>query len=71
MTTAVTVKSTVTAVQVHTITAPAAGNNAVPSKASTSLESTVYVTDVVKATVTTCPVGQTCVYPIPFHYYLF
>ena len=59
MTTAVTVKSTITAVKVHTITAPAAGNNAVPSKASTSIESTVYVTDVVKATVTTCNAGET------------
>jgi hypothetical protein len=59
MTTAVTVKSTVTAVKIHTITVPAAGNNAVPSKASTSIESTVYVTDVVKTTLTTCPAGQT------------
>lgn len=59
MTTSFTVQSTVTATNVHTLTAPAGGNNAVPSQTSTSLESTVYVTDVVKSTVTTCPVGQT------------
>ncbi|KAG9889834.1 hypothetical protein KCU94_g15464, partial [Aureobasidium melanogenum] len=59
MTTSVTVKSTVSATNVHTITVPAGGNNAVPSQTSTSLESTVYVTDVVKSTITTCPAGQT------------
>ncbi|KAK6006990.1 hypothetical protein QM012_005998 [Aureobasidium pullulans] len=59
MTTSVTVKSTVSTTNVHTITVPVGGNNAVPSKISTSLESTVYVTDVVKSTVTTCPAGQT------------
>ncbi|KAI5272402.1 hypothetical protein E4T47_04326 [Aureobasidium subglaciale] len=60
ITTSVTVKSTISTIAVHTITVPAAGNNAVPtSKASTSIESTVYVTDVVKETVTTCPIGQT------------
>lgn len=59
MTTAITVKSTVSTTNVHTITVPVGGNNAVPSKTSTSLESTVYVTDVVKSTLTTCPAGQT------------
>ncbi|KAH0172290.1 hypothetical protein KCU67_g1791, partial [Aureobasidium melanogenum] len=59
MTTSVTVKSTVSTTNVHTITVPAGGNNAVPSQTSTSLESTVYVTDVVKSTVTTCPAGET------------
>ncbi|KAG9956948.1 hypothetical protein KCU61_g9450, partial [Aureobasidium melanogenum] len=59
MTTSVTVKSTVSATNVHTITVPAGENNAVPSQTSTSLESTVYVTDVVKSTITTCPAGQT------------
>ncbi|KAH0035523.1 hypothetical protein KCU78_g2036, partial [Aureobasidium melanogenum] len=59
MTTSVTVKSTVSATNVHTITVPAGENNDVPSQTSTSLESTVYVTDVVKSTVTTCPVGET------------
>ncbi|KAG9733747.1 hypothetical protein KCU73_g10959, partial [Aureobasidium melanogenum] len=59
MTTSVTVQSTVSATNVHTITVPAGENNAVPSQTSTSLESTVYVTDVVKSTVTTCPVGET------------
>ncbi|KAG9537325.1 hypothetical protein KCV01_g27015, partial [Aureobasidium melanogenum] len=55
MTTSVTVKSTVSTTNVHTITVPVGGNNAVPSKTSTSLETTVYVTDVVKSTLTTCP----------------
>ncbi|KAI5200102.1 hypothetical protein E4T39_05851 [Aureobasidium subglaciale] len=60
ITTSVTIKSTISTTAVHTITVPAAVNNAVPTpKASTSIESTVYVTDVVKETVTTCPVGQT------------
>ncbi|KAG9731115.1 hypothetical protein KCU73_g11681, partial [Aureobasidium melanogenum] len=59
MTTSVTVKSTVSTTNVHTITVPAGENNAVPSQTSTSLESTVYVTDVVKSTVTTCPAGET------------
>ncbi|KAH0274145.1 hypothetical protein KCU91_g5473, partial [Aureobasidium melanogenum] len=59
MTTSVTVKSTVSTTNLHTITVPVGGNNAIPSQTSTSLESTVYVTDVVKSTVTTCPVGQT------------
>ncbi|KAI5238382.1 hypothetical protein E4T43_07453 [Aureobasidium subglaciale] len=60
ITTSVTVKSTISTIALHTITVAAAGNNAVPtSKASTSIESTVYVTDVVKETVTTCPIGQT------------
>lgn len=59
MTTSVTVKSTVSTTVAHTVTVPAAGNNAMPSETSTSLESTVYVTDVVKATVTTCPIGFT------------
>jgi hypothetical protein len=59
MTTSVTVKSTISTTVAHTVTVPADGNNAMPAQTSTSLESTVYVTDVVKATVTTCPVGQT------------
>ncbi|CAC9895856.1 unnamed protein product [Aureobasidium pullulans] len=60
ITTSVTVKSTISTTVAHTVTVPAAGNNAIPSsKATPSVESTVYVTDVVKSTVTTCPVGQT------------
>jgi hypothetical protein len=58
MTTSVTVKSTISTTVAHTITAPASGNNVMPTQTSTSLESTVYVTDVVKTTVTTCPIGQ-------------
>jgi hypothetical protein len=67
MTTSFTVKSTVSTTVAHTVTVPVAGNNAMPSETSTSLESTVYVTDVVKATVTTCPVGQTCDFLSPSH----